>query len=1295
LEPRKNKLGNLEGQKDLTRQFRIALAGGFILLTVFVFLVTAYYVGSYQDQYYQRTQNALLAITSIKANQLKTWKEDRIKDGLLMSNNFRLVQNSFRYYQAQNNNELKNRITRELEVYLKFHSYDFFLLGASGTPVLSWPANIAPLETEIFRPLLEEAESGEVMFVDFYKNTSENQYRMALIVPIHHETLPQSLFLIARINPSMELYSTFKNFPQQQMDVEKFFVFRKNGHIFTFTGGRSPEDDSLLVRLSYAGKENVFSALMHDNTRLQKGTGLQGDKVIAAMSEIPGTGWMVVAEIKEQTIMHSFRERVITISIFEGLFLMCIFGLMVLFARQQKLRLLKMSHENELLLDDLINNQPSGVYRLEVTIDNNSIRHRANDPVLPIRYAFISRQHELITGVKESELFNNPGKFIEISHPDDRQRFIEHNIESIDKVRRFTYEGRFIINDNIRWLKFDSLPRLSPPDKIIWTGVVTDVTQQRQLEQEMEQRKSFEKLIASLSSSFVTISLDTRDHIIHAALEQIASFCGTDRAYIFMLDEQTSLFNNAFSWCNEDVKINQDQLQFVDADDVQQWVKTLRASESVNVYNVNDLTNLWKEEKKILQSQHIKSVLAVPIITDDILYGFVGFDSVKEYRKWQHYEIQLLKVFADLIFNALQKCNSEQKLVESQQILRTILDTIRVRVFWKDTNLVYRGCNMAFARDAGLEKPEDIVGLTDEDMIWKEHAYMYRADDRKTLNTLTPRLNYDEKLAIPGNTRWINTTKIPLLNGSGEVVGILGSYQDITEQKLAEDALVESERKYRTLSENAFDGIYLLRDNSLEYVNHRFCEITGYSCNDVTSDGFNFHQLFTSESLDDVYKRKQALKDGKQISDTFESRLLTRQGVARDVEISTSILSIIGEEKLILGIMRDISERKNNETLRNEVIVANKSAVFKQNFLANMSHEIRTPLTGVLGMIDILAHTHLDMAQMDYINTLRISTENLKQIINQILDYSKIEAGEVNLNRLAFKTATLFNNARKLFQSACTKDVDLFINIDPQIPEYIEADEQRLSQVLNNLLSNAIKFTQQGRIDINAGVEKWMGENDLKIKIEVVDTGMGISPDAIKRLFKPFSQVENLDRRPFDGTGLGLSICKELVDLMKGKIGVNSKINKGSTFWFTFCATRVILPESLPEDKNAEVVNGRSLKFLYAEDKLINQKVVKLMLTSLGHEVSIANNGQEVLDMFAPNEYDFILMDIQMPVMDGITATQKLRELYHNLPPIVGLSANAFEGDREKYMTQGLDEYLTKPINTSDLKKVIEKLVVI
>ncbi len=388
---------------------------------------------------------------------------------------------------------------------------------------------------------------------------------------------------------------------------------------------------------------------------------------------------------------------------------------------------------------------------------------------------------------------------------------------------------------------------------------------------------------------------------------------------------------------------------------------------------------------------------------------------------------------------------------------------------------------------------------------------------------------------------------------------------------------------------------------------------------------------------------------------------------------------------------------ESQQELKNRLETINQQSEiiqFKQNFLANMSHEIRTPLTGILGMIDMLGESEPSPMQMQYVNILKQSGENLREIINQVLDYSKIEAGKMQLKYTNFAFHEINTAAQNLFKSIAPDNLRFSVYTDDDVPEYLRADKNRIIQVVNNLISNAIKFTTYGSISIESKLISTNPENETCIiKISVTDTGIGITAEKQKILFQPFSQTHETDSRYYDGTGLGLSICKELVQMHEGDIGVESTSLQGSTFWFTFRAFVANPADVQNKAVDRDIAVPERLRILLVEDKAINQKVIQILFSPYGYEITLAKNGKDCLDIFKPGMFDIILMDIQMPLMDGITATKKLKEMYKDLPPIIGLSANAFEGDREKYMSLGLDQYITKPINKDDFFTVVAKLL--
>ncbi len=391
-----------------------------------------------------------------------------------------------------------------------------------------------------------------------------------------------------------------------------------------------------------------------------------------------------------------------------------------------------------------------------------------------------------------------------------------------------------------------------------------------------------------------------------------------------------------------------------------------------------------------------------------------------------------------------------------------------------------------------------------------------------------------------------------------------------------------------------------------------------------------------------------------------------------------------------------IKLEENNRELEIQKIKAEEATRVKAMFLANMSHEIRTPLNGIIGISKILEESGLKPNQKELTEIITSSGENLLSIINDILDFSKIESGQIRLENIEFNLTTIIGNIVKLLKfNADDKKLKLLVDIDKAIPETLIGDPYRLNQILTNLVNNAIKFTEKGSVKILVElVKSEAGKADLCFK--VVDTGIGISKNGSKKLFKEFSQTESSTTRKYGGTGLGLAISRNLVSLMNGTIGVNSEPGNGSEFWFRL-TFKYREKQPVVEKKEEPDIPG-DIKILYAEDNPVNQRVTQLLLNQIGVKCDIAANGEKAFEMFRENQYDLILMDMQMPELDGIESTKKIR-LYEknkgitNPVFIIAVTANAFSEDKDKCLSAGMNDFISKPFKISELKKIIKNAI--
>ncbi|WP_419903309.1 ATP-binding protein [Kiloniella sp.] len=433
--------------------------------------------------------------------------------------------------------------------------------------------------------------------------------------------------------------------------------------------------------------------------------------------------------------------------------------------------------------------------------------------------------------------------------------------------------------------------------------------------------------------------------------------------------------------------------------------------------------------------------------------------------------------------------------------------------------------------------------------------------------------------------------------------------------------------------------------------------------------------------------------------DVMEEEIRQHQNVLEDkVRDRTHWLQETNER-----LENEIEERQRTEgNLLAAKVEAEQSSRSKSEFLATVSHEIRTPMNGVVGMTNLLLESSLDGEQLEYTQSIRNSADHLLLLINDILDISRLEAGVSELEISSFNLPELFASVTSAQQSKVkAKGLELTTEIDPQLPEWVRCDPTRLRQVLFNLVGNAVKFTDTGHIKISVGPLMPREGTTQWIRCTVEDTGIGISEDDQNRIFERFTQADGTASRRHGGVGLGLSIAKRLCKQLDGEIGLESSFGKGSIFWFTIpleVAKSAGIPSTIPESANQNDTKNfiatppeNPLQILVAEDNKINQMLLLKFLSKRGHNTEIAVNGAEALDIVKTNTPDIILMDIQMPEMDGIEATRAIRSLGGDKAevPIIAVTANAMKGDRDSYIAAGMNDYVAKPVDFKKLMDVI------
>ena len=430
-----------------------------------------------------------------------------------------------------------------------------------------------------------------------------------------------------------------------------------------------------------------------------------------------------------------------------------------------------------------------------------------------------------------------------------------------------------------------------------------------------------------------------------------------------------------------------------------------------------------------------------------------------------------------------------------------------------------------------------------------------------------------------------------------------------------------------------------------------------------------------------------------------------KTGEAFPVRLTISEMKV-DNEHFFIGVMQDFTAIQNAQDLLVEAKdKAEQANRMRGEFLATMSHEIRTPMNGILGMTELAMETQNDLSsQREYLVLARDSAHHLLHIINEILDFSKIEAGALELELLEVCPAQLIQHtARSLEQLAKAKDLDLKVDTADDVPDLVWMDPVRMRQVLTNLIGNAIKFTEQGAVTVKTQTLPGADDNSAMLKISIIDTGIGFDPARTDALFSPFTQADGSVTRSYGGTGLGLAITRSLLQLMGGDITAHSQPGCGATFVATVPVAKVL---SLPDTTAAPLVASVSdsalsedgqgrVSILLVEDHEINRKLAQIMLQRMGHAFVLANDGQQALDCLEKERFDVVLLDVMMPVMDGLTALRiwRARESERQLPrtPILMVTAHAMTGDRERFIASGADGYVSKPMSEASLRKEINR----
>jgi PAS domain S-box-containing protein len=675
--------------------------------------------------------------------------------------------------------------------------------------------------------------------------------------------------------------------------------------------------------------------------------------------------------------------------------------------------------------------------------------------------------------------------------------------------------------------------------------------------------------------------------------------------------------------------------------------------------------------------------------------------------------------YLQALFRKLKK-----NLLAPEAMFQLVLDHIPQRIFWKDTNFKYIGCNKPFALDAGLKEPSEIIGMDDFELSWEKTAKLYRADDTYVMQSKKAKLKYQEPQDKPdGSMMWLETNKLPLFDKNGNVIGLLGTYEDITDRMLSDQKIrrqsdeiqlknrelrkhiselkkatsliIQSQKKLNKAQEISNSGSWSwdFETNMIEF-SENGRRLLGLNKSYFRLELNKLRSFIHPEDLKEFISRiRKSLNDD--VPFEYEFRIIKPDKSEWYANVIGSLLrDMKGQPRTFEGQFSDITLRKQFEM---ELITAKERAEesdrLKSAFLANMSHEIRTPMNAIIGFTQLLADPNIsENKKEEFIKIITHNGQTLIRLIDDIIDIARIEAGHLKINNTECHLNVLLAELQKQYleivHTIGKKNIDIILDI-PSEKIICYTDAFRLRQILSNLIDNAIKFTNEGYIEL--GLRRT--ENN-KLLFFVRDTGIGIPPDKIDLVFNRFMQVEEADTRSYGGTGLGLTISQNLVRMLNGEIKVDSKQGVGSTFYFELPLPirEINQSESLQTEKFLDYDDiWKDRIFLVAEDDKYNFRIIEELLRSTGVTIEHAWNGKEVLEKIMSDvKFDLILMDIRMPVMNGLIAAQEIRKSNTTII-IIAQTAYANEEDKHLCITAGCNDYVSKPIDKDQLLNTIQK----
>lgn len=881
-----------------------------------------------------------------------------------------------------------------------------------------------------------------------------------------------------------------------------------------------------------------------------------------------------------------------------------------------------------------------------------------------------------------------------------------------------------------------------------YSGIVRDITALKRLEIKEKKRikkfNKFNKTINYLSSANFS-QIDNFTDVLKIILKQTAIATKTNIVSYWNYENEQLSSHTSYELLKDEfsTKIVEEN-QFLQSN-----FELLKQQKIIIIPDLKSDSNSFFEKYSIVNPE-INSMLIMSVLHDGILMGVLCFANKKSNRIWDNEDTNFIRTIIDVIsirhelqlrletelklnytshlWSVISKC-TEQFLI-SKSTYEMFADTFHAiglatnvdHIFYYENNLQTQIISQKYkwAKQNIQLQITPLRTFTHEDF----YQILELAKNKKPFIASTDKIEDSllKNLLVNNEIKSIIIIPLFLFNEfsgfigfdscsyertwTGEEINIFqvlaNTISSVIERSTTEKLVNESEERFRLLANNIPGTVYLSKFDekwTKIYLNDQIELLTGYPKSAFIDDKMSFSELLHEEDKDAIVVNSvEKILSGETLHFTY--RIRKKDGTIVWVEEFADVIKTGNTIDFIEGIFIDITAKKEAENAVLEKELAQSANKAKSQFLANMSHEIKTPLNGIIGFTDLLMETDLNFQQLSYMTTVHQSANTLLGIINDILDFSKIEAGKLELDLQVTSLQELMDSIRQVIRFDLEqKKLNLSIEINDNVPKHLLIDNIRLKQILLNLVSNAIKFTAEGRITIRIECKKRIDYKTQQIRFSVIDTGIGILEVNQKRIFEPFLQEDNSTTRKYGGTGLGLTITNQLLQLMQSKLKVKSKPNEGSNFYFDLILTENKVLETKELTIKDEVLNYDTsqlkMKILIVEDNKINMLLIKTILKSLFPLAQLLEsvNGEEAIEMFVNSKPDIILMDVQMPILNGIEATKKIRTLEEedSKIPIIALTAGTLKEERELCLSSGMSDFVSKPVVKDTIKEVILK----